>query len=169
VLWAIGGVVLGVILTLGILMLFPPRAITLDPPPSGTGDVSISIDDIFVLHQAVRGLSEVHLPFSISDLKAHIDAGNSISVSGVISSGPFAGQFAATSQVGIANGQLLSHLTSAQVGSISLPGWVTATLDQAIDVQLDNAVAKLLPTNTGLVLSSITTTSGDLTLVITQH
>jgi hypothetical protein len=168
VLWVIGGVMLGIVLTLGVLLLFPPKAIPLDPP-SGTGDVSISIDDNFVKHQAVRGVSEVHLPFGISDLKTHINAGNSISVSGVISGGPFAGQFAATSQVGIANGALLSHLTSAQVGSITLPGWVTTLLDQAIDVQLDSSVAKLLPTSTGLVLSSITTTSGQLTLVITQQ
>ncbi len=167
-LWIIGGLLLGVLLTLGVELFLAPRAETL-PSSSGTGDVSITIDDSFATHQAVRGLSLVHLPFTVTNVRAHINAGNSISISGVASTGPVAQQFAATSQVGISDGQLVSHLTSAQVGSVELPGPVTSLLDQAIDTQLDDAVARLLPSSTGLVLSSINTTSGRLTLIITQQ
>ena len=167
-LWGIGGLALGVVLTLAVQVLLAPGTSTV-PSSTAGGDIMISIDDTFVAQQAARGVSQVQLPFTISGMRAHINPGNTISISGTASTGPVAQQFAATSQVWVAGGQLQSHLTSAAVGSAQLPDLVTSVLDDAIDLQLDGAVARLLPSSTGLALSGISTSDGKLTLFITQH
>jgi hypothetical protein len=167
-LWLVGGLVLGVVLTLAAQVLAAPRALSLDPP-SSNGDVSITIDDNFVAQQATRGVARVHLPLTVSNLQAHINPGNTISISGTGAFGLLSGTFAATTQVTVSNGELVSHLTSAELGSAVLPAPVTAGLDAAINGQLDATVARLLPSSTGLALSSITTTDGKLTLLITQQ
>jgi hypothetical protein len=166
--WGIGGLVLGIVLTLAAQVLAAPRTSPVTTTSPG-GDISISIDDTFVAQQAARGMAQAQLPFTISGVQAHINPGDTISISGTASTGPLSQQFAGTSQVWVAGGQLQSHLTSAEVGSAQLPALVTAALDDAIDSQLDGTIAKLLPSSTGLSLSGLNTSDGTLTLYIAQH
>jgi hypothetical protein len=166
--WGIGGFVIGVLATIVLLALLAPRGAAL-APSTGTGNVSISIDDAFIAHQAARGFALVALPFSLSNVRAHIAAGNTVSISGDAQTPAGASQLAATTRLSVANGHLVSQLTDAEVGALPLPAPLTAALDAAINGQLASATDQLMPTGSGLSLSGIRTSDGHLTLLVTSR
>jgi hypothetical protein len=160
--------VLGILLTIVLLALLGPRAVAL-APSTGAGNVSIAIDDAFIAHSAAHGIALVSVPFTLSNVRAHIDAGNTVSLSGDAVTPVLTGQFTATTQLSVANGHLVSHLTDAEIGALPLPAPVTATLDGALNDQLAHATDQLLPSALGMALTGITTTSGHLTLLVTSQ
>jgi hypothetical protein len=161
------GFVVGILFTVLVLLVFKPHDTPVVAQP-GAGDVTISLDDTFITSQAARGVTQAQLPFTLSQVQAHISAGNVISIGGVAATPLGNQQFAASTQVSVANGHIVSHLTMAQVNSLPLPSPVTSALDVAINAQLASSIDKMLPSSTGLTLSGVTTTDGHLTLMVAQ-
>ena len=156
------------LVTVALLALMAPRGAVGAPSP-GSGNVSISIDDAFIAHQAARGIARVSLPFTLSNVRAHIADGNLVSISGDAQTPAGASQLAVTTRLSVANGHLVSQLTDAEVGALPLPGPLTAALDTAINSQLASAIDRLMPAGSGLSLTGLRTNSGHLTLLVTSQ
>ncbi|SRR5579875_230340 len=165
------GVALGVVLTVGYLVWLTPSAQPTLPNTSaatGPGTISITVDDAFLTTVTQTAISSANTPVPITNVHAHILAGDSIVITGqtppIFFFGP--GHFSATAQPVAHNGRLGVHLIKGSLGGINAPTQVLKLIEANINQQLGGTAFAPIIGNTQYVVVGVTTTAGHMTLTL---
>lgn len=170
-LWGVGGLVVGIVLTALVLFLAAPEPAAVVKPPVSASDVSITIDDAALTNLAAAGIAQAGLPFSVTNIQAHIKPSDIVQITGDV---PILGgldmrRLSATATLGVKNGHVVMHITNASVGGLGLPSILVAAIENSFDVRSAQLTDSLTVDNTHYVVSDISSTSGELTLRLQQQ
>ncbi len=133
-----------------------------------SGEIGISIDDVYLTQVLADAMSSSTLPIHISNIQAEILPNNRIKLSGTTSGQfPISAPLVATAQLRLQSGQPTIHFLSAQVGGLPLPAAITTALERPINNQLAHTMANLLPS--GSTVTGLSTTTHHLLMTITQR
>lgn len=171
--WGVGGLLIGLVIgvlgtLLGLYLLAPhPQAASPDASET-SGEIGISIDDIYLTQVLADAMSNDALPIHLSDIQAEIQPGNLIKLSGVASGQfPISAPLVATAQLRLQSGKPTIHFLNAQVGGLPLPGSITTALEGPINTRLAQTMANLLPS--GSTVTGLSTTEHHLLMTISNH
>jgi hypothetical protein len=161
----IGGV-LGALLTFTWLVWLAPGPQAPLPVTAGHGDVSLTMDDAFLTNVAQSAANNAGLPVPISNVHAHIQANDSIAITGDAGGFFFFGptHFSAQAQPRVVNGHLTVHLLKGNVGGATAPATMLSALENSINQQLSSPAFS--PTFNGVqyVVTGVSTTNGLMTV-----
>ncbi|HLY30063.1 MAG TPA: hypothetical protein VKQ36_03490 [Ktedonobacterales bacterium] len=164
------GLALGATLTLAWLVWYAPSAQPALPntATAGPGSIAITVDDAFLTNVTQAAISSASLPVPITNVHAHILAGDSIVITGQTPALPFLGpgHFSATAQPLVSNGKLSIHLLKGTLGGITAPTQVLRAIEIAINQQLDGTTFAPTIGNVQYVVVSVTTTTGHMTMTL---
>lgn len=160
------GALIGALFMVGWLVWLAPAAQKPLPNPSGQGAISLTVDDAFLTNVAQNAANTAGLPVTITNVHAHIQANDTITITGVVP-GFFilpATSFSALAQPLVVNGHLTIHLLSGSIGSAAAPTSTLQALESSINQQLSGSA--LSPTFNGVqyVVTGVTTTNGAMTV-----
>lgn len=163
----VGGVI-GVLVTLLTLVILAPHPQPAAPDTRGSsGDVGISIDDVYLTQVVADALSGATAPVRMSNVRAEILQNNQVKFS-ADSTSPFPAntQFYAIGQLRVQSGQIVMRFLNAQIGGLPLPVTLMAALERPVNERLAQISADLLPP--GFAVTSLTTTDHHLLITIAQ-
>lgn len=169
--WAAGGLLVGVILTVIVLLGVAPEPPAVAKPPVSASDVSITIDDAALTNLTTAGIAQAGLPFSVTNVQAHIQPNEVVQITGDV---PILGsleirRLSATARLAVQNGHLVMHISQASVGGLGLPSILVAAIENAFDVKSEQLTNSLVLDNTHYVVSDVSSISGQLTLRLKQQ
>jgi len=167
--WAIGGLILGVILTLVLLFGLGSQQRVANTTPA-PGHLTITMDDAFLTQFTRAAIQQAQLPVAISSVNAHIQAGDTIAIAGEASL-PFVGAqpVSIQAQPYAGGGYLKVQLLNGDVGGEPLPDTILQSLQSALNKQLAQ-FNNLAPSGGGVryVVSGVSTTDGQMNITLTQ-
>lgn len=169
--WAAGGLLIGIVLTVVVLVGVAPEPPAVAKPPVGTSNIAITIDDTALTDLATAGIAQAGLPFSVTNVQAHIQPNEVVQISGDV---PILGGLAirrlsATAHLDVRSGHVVMHISQASVGSLALPSILVTAIENALNVKSAQLSNSLVVGNTRYVLSDISSTTGQLTLHLKQQ
>lgn len=169
--WAAGGLIVGVVLTVIVLLGVAPEPPAVAKPPVSTCDVSITIDDAALTNLTTAGIAQAGLPFSVKNVQAHIQPNEVVQITGDV---PILGgldvrRLSATAHLAVQNGHLVMHISQASVGGLGLPSILVAAIENSFDVKSEQLTNSLVVDSTHYVVSDVSSTSGQLTLRLKQQ
>jgi hypothetical protein len=163
---ALGGFLVGVVLTLTSLAVLAPRPAAVKPDP-GASELAVTMDDSYLSTLVGRGLNAA-LPTDVSGAKVHVAADGTVDVSADVDMLIGTGQLEATAQVSVFGGHVVVHTSNAQLGGLALPDVVTGAIDNNVNQQLAQAVDGLRGKGLKYRLAGMTASEGHLTLLLTE-
>lgn len=171
VVWGVGGLIVGIALTAAVLLLAAPEPPAVIKPPAGASDVSITISDAALTNLAAAGVAQAGLPFSVTNIQAHIKPNNVVQLTGDV---PILGgldtrRLSATAALDVKDGHVVMHITNASVGGLGLPSILVAAIENSFDVKSAQLTDSLVVDNTHYVVSGVSSTNGTLTLRLRQQ
>lgn len=169
--WAAGGLLVGIILTVIVLLGVAPEPPAVAKPPASASDVSITIDDAALTNLTTAGIAQAGLPFSVTNVQAHIRPNEVVQITGDV---PILGgleirRLSATARLAVQNGHVVMHISQASVGGLGLPSILVAAIENSFDVKSEQLTNSLVLDNTHYVVSDVSSTSGQLTLRLKQQ
>lgn len=169
--WAAGGLLVGIILTVIVLLGAAPEPPAVAKPPVSASDVSITIDDAALTNLTTAGIAQAGLPFSVTNVQAHIRPNEVVQITGDV---PILGgleirRLSATARLAVQNGHVVMHISQASVGGLGLPSILVAAIENSFDVKSEQLTNSLVLDNTHYVVSDVSSTSGQLTLRLKQQ
>ena len=166
-LWAVGGLLCGILLAVvGLIYLAPQPTTAKQVSAASTGAATLTVDDAFLTSVGSAAIAQAGLPFSVSHLQAHIAANDMIALSGdaTLLPGTPTRRLAVTAQLSVANGAPAARILSATVGGLPLPAAVDDALASALDSKISDVANSLKIGSARYLLTGITSTDGSLTL-----
>ena len=169
--WAAGGLLVGIILTVIVLLGVAPEPPAVAKPPVSASDVSITIDDAALTNLTTAGIAQAGLPFSVTNVQAHIQPNEVVQITGDV---PILGsleirRLSATAHLAVQDGHVVMHISHASVGGLGLPSILVAAIENSFDVKSEQLTNSLVLDNTHYVVSDVSSTSGQLTLRLKQQ
>jgi uncharacterized protein YpmS len=169
-LWSVTGVVVGVALTLAVLVWLAPSPPVAGPVATGRGDVAVTLDDTALTDLTASGIAQANLPFQVTNVRAHIESGNAIQVTGDV---PLLGgldtrQLSTTTRVAVENGQIVLHVERTGVGGLPLPQQVNSVLANALNARLASAMGSLSVGSSRYVVTSVSSRTGLMTIALAR-
>ncbi len=164
---AIGGVVVGILLTLGALVVLAPQPHAPARPAAssaGPAHVTLTLDDAFLSQLSADGLRQAALPFTLSNVRVAIHPANQIAITADATAGLLTRRLAVAATLSAEGGQLRLRVTQAAVGGLSLPAPLDAALETALNAKLASLNDLLQFGGTSYAITSVTTQEGLLTL-----
>lgn len=164
---AIGGLIVGILLTLGALVALAPQPHV--PPPSvaasaAPAHATLTLDDTFLSQLSADGLRQANLPFTTSNVRVAIHPHDQIAISADATAVLLTRQLAVTGILGVDGGRLRLHVTQAAIGGLALPAAFDAALESALNAQLASLNDLFQYGGTRYVITSLATREGQLTL-----
>lgn len=172
-LWGCGGLVagliIGIVVTVFGLVVFAPQPRAATPNPAATaGDLTITMDDVYLTQVVNSAVSQASLPISLNNIQVEIQPNNQVTMSGHARTFvPGGSQLVAIAQIGAQSGAPTLHILSANIGGLTLPATVTRALELAINAQLSEQTQGLLPQ--GYVITGVSTTEHHLSIAISRQ
>ncbi len=166
--WGLGGVVAGMLLVvLAQIWLLPAPPL---PPAArhGTADVTVTITDAYLSDAAGDALAHAGLPVPVSNVRAHITPGNIVTLAGDLATLPGGGprHVQAVAQVSVIDGQIAIHMVDGSIGGLAIPAPMLAIAQSAINDRLRAAVPALSTGSRTYRVTSMSSTSGSLTVTV---
>ncbi|HEU5438710.1 MAG TPA: hypothetical protein VFU88_05430 [Ktedonobacterales bacterium] len=163
----LAGLLVGAGLTLLVQVLWVPGP-AMPAAPRAAGDATLTVDDAFLSQLAAGGLAQGQLPFSVSNVRVRVQAGNVMTMTGTTSPAGLlpARELSVTGQLAASGGRVSFHVTQATVGGLPLPPPVDAALEQALNARLATLADILQVGNTHYSVTGVRTTDGQLTAVL---
>jgi hypothetical protein len=161
------GALLGAAVTVGALVYAGPQPTPL-PVSTHAGTVTLTVDDTFLTAAMREGLNQSPLGASIHGVTAHCVPGGRILVAGESSLDPLNihAPLTMTLEPTISQGRLSVHVLTATIGGLVLPGTLDAQIESALNDQMRSLGAFTLTGSLRYVVSSVTTTDGQMTLTL---
>ncbi|MEO7000560.1 MAG: hypothetical protein ABI068_01990 [Ktedonobacterales bacterium] len=167
--WAVGGLIVGVILTL-VLLFGRGSQQRVAKPTTTTGHLTITMDDAFLTQFTRAAIQQAQLPVAVSNVNAHIQAGNTIAISGEASL-PFVGAQPVNIQAQpyADGGYLKVRLLNGDIGGEPLPTTILQSLQNALNKQLAQ-FNNLAPSGADIhyAVSGVSTTDGHMLIALNQ-
>lgn len=169
--WATGGLIIGMVLTVIVLIGVTPEPPAVAKSPVSASDVAITIDDAALTDLITAGIAQAGLPFSVTNVQAHIQPNAVVQISGDVSilGGLEIRRLSATARLDIRSGHVVMHVSQAQVGSLGLPSILVAAIENSFDVKSAQLTNSLVVDNSHYAVSGISSTNGQLTLRLKQQ
>jgi hypothetical protein len=167
--WGCGGLLLGVLLTTLFLVLLAPHPSAVALAPAAPADITLTVDDQYLTRLVVQGIKAANLPaFTVTNVKAHIAAGNVLTFSGSAALGPgiSLANLNAQGQLGASGGLLVVSHLSGVLGGLTLPAVVDSALELGINIAITNERQRLTQGGITYYVEGISTTDGRLTLTL---
>ena len=168
--WAIGGLIVGVILTLLVLFGLGSQPRVTPPTSTAPGHLTITMDDAFLTQFTRAAIQQAQLPVTLTNVNAHIQAGDTIALAGQANL-PFVGAqpVSIQAQPYASGGYLKVQLLNGDVGGEPLPDTILQSLQNALNKQLAQLnTLGISGAGVRYVVSSVTTTDGKMNITLTQ-
>jgi hypothetical protein len=161
------GLLVGAGLTLLVQLLWVPGP-AVPAAPQTAGTATLTVDDAFLSQLAAGGLAQAQLPFGVSNVLVHVQAGTTMTLAGTTSpTGPLpARELSVTGQLAASGGRVSLHVTQATVGGVPLPPPVDAALEQVLNARLATLADRLQVGATRYTVTGVRTTDGQLTVML---
>lgn len=163
------GLVIGALLTILGLIALAPQPQPATPNPARTaGNLTITMDDVYLTQVVGSAVSQASLPISLSDVQVEILPDDRVKISGNARTLiPGTNQMVATAQIETRSGTLALHILSAKIGGLTLPAAITSALERAINAKLAEMIQELVPQ--GYTISGVSTTEHQLRMDISRQ
>lgn len=170
-LWGVGGLIVGIVLTVVVLIWAAPQPPAVAKPPSSASDASFTINDAVLTNLTAAGIAQAGLPFSVTNIQAHIQPNEVIQITGDV---PILGgldirRLSMTARLDVRDGHIVMHITQASVGGLGLPSILVAAIENSFDMKSAQLTNSLVVNNTHYIVSGISSTAGELTLRLRQQ
>src|SRR5262249_24339338 len=137
--WGVGGFLLGMLVAIiGLVVFAPhPRVITLSPRPDT--DLVVAVDDQYLARLVEQGIAKANLPFTLTNIRAHISANNVINISANLKADPnlpATSDLGAQAQISASDGTIALNGLAGTAGGLVLPNPVANILETAINARL---------------------------------
>lgn len=166
-LWVVVGVVFGIALTLLVLIWLAPQAAPLHAPPANSSDITISLNDANLAAVISDSLTQANLPFSVSNVRAHIQPNDIVTIS-ANADVPLlpTRDLSATARVTVVNGDLSLKIEKGTIGGLNLPSPIVNTIENALNRKFVTLGGLLILGHTQYDVSGVTTSENSLVLSV---
>lgn len=166
-LWIVVGVIFGIALTLLVLIWLAPQPAALKAPDANSSDITISLDDANLAAVVSDSLTQAKLPFSVSNVRAHILPNDIVTIS-ANADVPIlpTRQLTATARVTVVNGNLSLKIEKGTIGGLDLPSPVVSTIENALNQKFVTLGGFLVLGHTKYDVSGVTTAENSLVLSV---
>jgi hypothetical protein len=166
-LWIGVGLIVGVALTLFILVWLAPQPTPVSSPPANSSDIRISMNDANLAAVVSDSLTQAHLPFAVSNVRAHIQADNIVAISANADVPLLPTRLlSATAHVAVVDGNLSLHIDKGTIGGLNLPSPVVATIESALNQKFVTLGGLLVLGHSRYDVSGVTTSDNSLVLSV---
>lgn len=164
---AVGGLIVGILLTLVVLVGLTPQPRTAAPraPASvAAADATLTLDEAFLTQLSADALRQTTLPFTLSNVRVAIHPGNQIAIFANATAGLLTRQLAIVGTLSVDRGRLRLHVAQATIGGLALPAPFDAALESALNAKLASLNDLFQLGGTSYAITSVGTQEGLLTL-----
>lgn len=166
-LWIVVGIIFGIALTLLVLIWLAPQPAPLNAPRANSSDITISLNDANLAAVVSDSLTQANLPFSVSNVRAHILPNDIVRIS-ANADVPLlpTRDLSATARVTVINGNLSLKIEKGTIGGLDLPSPLVDTIENALNQKFVTLGGLLILGHTKYDVSGVTTAENSLVLSV---
>jgi hypothetical protein len=161
---AIAGVLMGILLTVGLLIALAPQPRIAAPAQTTPAHATVTLDNAFLTALAAAALQQVQAPFAISNVRVAVHPGNQLVITADATSGLLTRQLTMAGTLESDNGRLHLAVTQTQIGGLPLPGPLNLLLESALNARLATLDNLLQFGGAHYAVTTVTSQEGKLTL-----
>ena len=170
ILWGGGGFLLGVLVAIITLVVFAPHPKVVAPSPRPDTDLMVTLDDQYLARLVEQGIAKAKLPFTLTNIRAHISAHNVITISANLKADPnlpATSDLSAQAQISASAGTVALSNLAGTAGGLTLPDPVANILETAINARLATEKDYLTRGGIHYDIVGLSSTDGRLTISLT--